>query len=102
MKKVELRKHKSRLTKAQVRRFMQNELLNRNSDAWQHGEVNYTRLAEEAAHYFNHDEWLDYESHWVWELALEEGSRAERDRSEPVERSGTGLNTARSPFGPWG
>lgn len=35
------------------------------------GEVNYTALAEGAAHTFDHDEWLDDPDHWVWEKALE-------------------------------
>jgi hypothetical protein len=35
---------------------------------------NATSLAEDAAHYadtVDHDAWLDDETHWVWELALE-------------------------------
>jgi len=35
------------------------------------GEINATLLAENAAHAFDHDEWLDDETHYVWELALE-------------------------------
>ena len=35
------------------------------------GFINLTQLAENAAHEFNHDEWLDDESHWVWEVALD-------------------------------
>lgn len=61
-------------TKQHVRNFMRNELYDRESEVWERGEVNCTRLAEEAAHYFDHDEWLDDETHWVWDLALEEAS----------------------------
>lgn len=35
------------------------------------GEVNCTKLAEEAAKYLDHDEWLDEETHWVWSLAVD-------------------------------
>ena len=31
---------------------------------------NATSLAEAAAHAVDHDEWLDDEQHWVWELAI--------------------------------
>lgn len=62
-----------------VRNFMRNELYDLDSEVWESsGEVNYTRLAEEAAHYFDHDEWLDDETHWIWDLALQEGERAEK------------------------
>lgn len=40
------------------------------------GEVNSTQLAEAAAAYFGHSEWLDEETHWVWDLALECAGRA--------------------------
>jgi len=30
-----------------------------------------TQLAENTAWHFDHDEWLDDELHWVWELALD-------------------------------
>lgn len=33
-----------------------------------------TRLAEEAAHALGHDEWLDDETHIVWDLAFTEAS----------------------------
>lgn len=36
-----------------------------------HGCVNSTNLAELAADHFNHDEWLDDETHWLWELIYE-------------------------------
>lgn len=49
------------------------------------GDVNTTRLAEEAAHEFEHDEWLDIETHEVWELALD----AERALHARQKRPGT-------------
>ena len=30
-----------------------------------------TGLAERLAHDFSHDEWLDDETHWIWEVAAE-------------------------------
>ncbi len=33
-------------------------------------EANLTTLAEEVAHFFEHDEWLDDPDHEVWELAI--------------------------------
>lgn len=36
-------------------------------------EVNRTQLAENAAHAFDHDEWLDDPDHFVWELAQKAG-----------------------------
>ena len=33
------------------------------------GDTNCRSLAENAAHLFNHDEWLDNELHAVWEIA---------------------------------
>lgn len=68
------------VTEQHVRNFMRNELYDLDSEVWEQGEVNYTRLAEEAAHYFDYDEWLDDETHWVWDLALKEGERAEKAR----------------------
>jgi hypothetical protein len=32
-----------------------------------------TTLAESAANTLGHDEWLDDETHWIWDLALEIG-----------------------------
>jgi len=49
-------------------------------DLWEGGEVNYTRLAENAAWHFDHDEWLDDETHWVWDVALEAGEEGTRQR----------------------
>jgi len=39
------------------------------------GRLNFTSLAEAAAHQFNHDEWLDDETHWVWDLAVDVGDK---------------------------
>jgi hypothetical protein len=33
-------------------------------------DINPTVLAENAAHALEHDEWLDDETHWIWELSL--------------------------------
>lgn len=40
-------------------------------------ELNTTQLAENAAHAFDHDEWLDDGTHWVWDIALEVDRRAD-------------------------
>jgi hypothetical protein len=42
-------------------------------------EINMTALAEAAAHQFDHDEWLDDETHWVWDAAFEASQRAEKE-----------------------
>lgn len=34
-------------------------------------QTNLTELAENAAIYLDHDEWLDDSDHWIWELAME-------------------------------
>lgn len=39
--------------------------------ALQRGEINMTALCEAAAHAFDHDDWLDIETHEVWELGLQ-------------------------------
>lgn len=39
------------------------------------GRPNLTRLAEEAAWHFDHDEWLDDELHFVWEAAIDAADR---------------------------
>ena len=41
--------------------------------------VNCTQLAENAAHMFSHDEWLDDEQHWVWELAADVAEQVEAE-----------------------
>lgn len=85
-------------TKKQVRRFMRMELEDRDHpDLWFDGEINYTRLVENAAWHFDHDEWLDDETHWVWDLAVEIADSMPRVELE--SRSGTGLSNCRSPFG---
>ena len=35
------------------------------------GEINTTGLAEDAAWHFDHDDWLDDETHDVWDAAIE-------------------------------
>ena len=35
-----------------------------------------TTLAESAANTLGHDEWLDDETHWIWDLAIEIGDQA--------------------------
>lgn len=44
-------------------------------------EVNMTQLAENAAHHFDHDEWLDIETHWVWDLAFRISQLHDKERS---------------------
>ena len=46
--------------------WMRTEVRIRELDA---GEVNMTQLAEDAAHAFDHDEWLDDPDHWIWDAA---------------------------------
>ena len=48
------------------------------------GEVNYTALAEELASQFNKEEWLDDETHWIWDLAIEAGDYIEDSTEEYV------------------
>jgi hypothetical protein len=61
-------------SRAAVKRWM---LLYMQSKAGDHlfdgktGELNTTLLAENAAHAFDHDEWLDDETHYIWEVAFE-------------------------------
>lgn len=43
----------------------------------QSGEVNTTLLAENIAHEAGHDEWLDDETHLVWEVACDIGTHLE-------------------------
>ena len=31
----------------------------------------YTKIAEDCAIAMDHDEWLDDETHWIWDLALD-------------------------------
>ena len=45
-------------------------------------EVNYTRLAEAAAHHFDHDEWLDDSDHWIWEAPIEAAQACKADGLE--------------------
>jgi len=60
------------ITKEQVRDWMRNEVN-------EHGDyreavtckINCTLLAEGAADHFNHWEWLDDETHFVWDAAFE-------------------------------
>ncbi len=57
------------VTISQVKRYMQSIQAYHVDPAT--GETNCTTLAEATAHHFDHDEWLDDENHFVWELALE-------------------------------
>jgi len=34
-------------------------------------EANATQLAENVAHEMDHDEWLDDETHWIWDVAMD-------------------------------
>ena len=42
------------------------------------GECNATQLAENCAHHFDKDFWLDDSEHAVWEIALDEAERHDR------------------------
>ena len=50
------------IMQAQVRNYMAVEC---------HSVDNATNLAENAAWHFNRSEWLDDDTHWVWDLAAE-------------------------------
>lgn len=57
----------SPLQRCEVRRWMRAHVRAYLDDC---NEVNLTKLAEDAAHEFEHDDWLDVETHEVWELAV--------------------------------
>lgn len=38
-------------------------------------DLSFTELAERTAIEMGHDEWLDDETNWIWELALKEGDQ---------------------------
>lgn len=42
------------------------------------GEVNMTGLSELVAHELDHDEWLDDESHWVWDVVADLAEKWEK------------------------
>ena len=42
------------------------------------GEVNATKLAENIAWELNHDEWLDDETHEVWDVAMALANKANK------------------------
>ena len=44
----------------------------------EHGEVNITTLAEACAHHFDRDDWLDIETHWVWDIAVKAAKEFEK------------------------
>lgn len=48
-------------------RWMQKALQEDNTDHW---DVNTTQLAEDCAHAFEHDDWLDDDTHIVWDAAV--------------------------------
>jgi len=70
--------------KAEVRKFMFQELQDySNTEVWDElGDVKCTALAESAALIFDHPEWLDDETHWVWDLAVDLGAHAEEQRAK--------------------
>lgn len=59
------------ITKGQVRDWMRDEVQSTNYYFDSAGEVNSTLLAESAAEHFDHQEWLDDETHFVWDAAAE-------------------------------
>ena len=56
---------------------MNTELEDPTSEAWDHGEINLTRLAEIAADQFGHNEWLDDPLHPIWDIAYDVADRWE-------------------------
>jgi hypothetical protein len=38
-------------------------------------EANATQIAENVAHEMDHDEWLDDETHWIWDVAMDAATR---------------------------
>ena len=73
--------------KTKVHKFMIKELRDySNQEFWnEYGEVNCTKLAEEAALVFDRLDWLDDETHWVWELAVDVAA-GEETRREAFEK----------------
>lgn len=49
-------------------------------DAPDNNFVNLTELAEAAAHELGHDEWLDDETHEVWDIAITVAEKADPER----------------------
>ena len=43
-------------------------------------EVNTTQLAENTAHHFDNDHWLDDSEHYVWEAAAQAGEEYEESQ----------------------
>lgn len=73
---------------AAIRKAMRSVLADADSDVFDRdgGDpalafVNLTRLAEEAAHALDHDEWLDDETHPVWDAAVAEAEAFARRTS---------------------
>ena len=68
----------------QIRRVMEALVLQNVAHSWDCPDsnfVNLTELAEAAAHELNHDEWLDDESHEVWEVAIVVAEAADPKRA---------------------
>jgi len=38
---------------------------------WDYPDMSATQIAEDTANHLNHAEWLENETHWIWELAIE-------------------------------
>lgn len=60
------------MTKRDIKRAMLRLFLSQRSeyiDAC--NEINCTKLAEDTAHALDHDEWLDDDTHDVWDCAVE-------------------------------
>ena len=55
-------------TTLEVRRYMRSVRINHADTTT--NEVDMTSLAEDAAHAFDCDSWLDDDTHWVWDLAF--------------------------------
>lgn len=75
--------------KNEVRKFMCREIRKYTSeyDLWESvDEVNCTKLTEHAALHFDHLEWLDDETHWVWDLATDIAADAEVARENASKR----------------
>jgi len=70
------------MTRKKVRRYMQNVIEGHRDSLT--GEVNCTTLAEDAAMEFERmEEWLEDETHFVWDIAIEV---AEADAKSPPYR----------------
>ena len=59
------------ITQRDIKRYLQTRIS-------LYPDLTATQIAEDAAHYFYHDEWLDDETNWIWDLAAEAKEKQEK------------------------